>query len=49
VREWWFLGSGVLANQLRSWRKGMGVEREREGDGVWEAGRAKSVLGVHLI
>jgi hypothetical protein len=27
----------------------MGVEREREGDGVWEAGRAKSVLGVHLI
>jgi hypothetical protein len=30
VREWHFLGSGVPAKQFRSWRKGMGVERERE-------------------
>jgi hypothetical protein len=29
VREWCFLGSGVPAKQLRSQRKGMGVERER--------------------
>jgi hypothetical protein len=29
VREWRFLGSGVLAKQLRSWRKEMEVERER--------------------
>jgi hypothetical protein len=28
VREQRFLGSGVLEKQLRSWRKGMGVERE---------------------
>jgi hypothetical protein len=52
VREWHFLGSGVVAKQLRSQRKGMGVlrerERERERDGVGEAGRARSVPGVHL-
>jgi hypothetical protein len=30
VREWHFLGSGVLVKQLSSQRKGMGVERERE-------------------
>jgi hypothetical protein len=30
VREWHVLGSGVLSKQLRSWRKGMGVEREKE-------------------
>jgi hypothetical protein len=47
VREWRFLGSGVLAKQLRSWRKVMGVEKERERDGVGEAGRASSMLGVH--
>jgi hypothetical protein len=34
-REWCFLGSGVLVKQLRSWRKGMGVERERESGMVW--------------
>jgi hypothetical protein len=28
--EWCFLGLGVPAKQLRSWRKGMGVERKRE-------------------
>jgi hypothetical protein len=51
VRERCFLGSRVLAKQLRSWRKGMGVEKEteREWDGVSEAGRARSVLGVHPI
>jgi hypothetical protein len=38
---------GVLVKQLRSQRKGMGVERERERDGVGEAGRARSVLGMH--
>jgi hypothetical protein len=52
VREWRFLGSGVLAKQLRSRRKGMEVEREREREreraGVG-AGRARSVLGAHLI
>jgi hypothetical protein len=35
----------VLVKQLRSWRKGMGIERERERDGVREARRARSVLG----
>jgi hypothetical protein len=30
VREYHFLGSGLLAKQLRSQRKGMGVERKRE-------------------
>jgi hypothetical protein len=30
VREWCFLGSGVLVKQLRSWRKEMGIERGRE-------------------
>jgi hypothetical protein len=29
MREWYFLGSGVPVKQLRSWRKGMGVDRER--------------------
>jgi hypothetical protein len=34
MREWCFLGSGVLAKQLRSWRKGMALrERERGGGG----------------
>jgi hypothetical protein len=41
VREWRFLGSGVPAKQFRSWRKGMGIEKEREQDGVGEAGRAR--------
>jgi hypothetical protein len=44
-----FIGSGVLAKQLRSQRKRMGVEREREWDGVGEAGRARSVPGAHQI
>jgi hypothetical protein len=35
MREWCFLGSGVLAKQLRSWKKGMGVERERESGMGW--------------
>jgi hypothetical protein len=43
VREWSFLGSGVPVKQLRSQRKGMGIEREREQDGVGEARRARSV------
>jgi hypothetical protein len=43
VRERRFLGSVVPVKQLRSWRKGMGVEREREQDGVGEARRARSV------
>jgi hypothetical protein len=48
LREWRFLGSGVPAKQLRSRRKGMGVERERGGgDWMGEAGRARSVPGVH--
>jgi hypothetical protein len=46
MREWCFLGSGVPVKQLRSQRKGMGVERERERDGVGEAGRTTSVPGV---
>jgi hypothetical protein len=33
VREWHFLESGVPAKQLRSRKKGMGVEREKEGWG----------------
>jgi hypothetical protein len=45
VKELRFLGSGVLAKQLRSWRKGMGVEREW--DGVEEARRTRSVPGAH--
>jgi hypothetical protein len=39
----------VPAKQLRFQRKGMGVEREREQDGMGEAGRARSVPGAHLI
>jgi hypothetical protein len=35
MRECRFLGSGVLAKQLWSWRKGMGVERERESGMEW--------------
>jgi hypothetical protein len=46
VREWRFLGSEVPVKQLRCRRKGMGIERERERDGVGEAGRARSVLGA---
>jgi hypothetical protein len=42
-----FSRMGVPAKQLRSWRKGMGVERKKEWDGVGEAGKASSVLGVH--
>jgi hypothetical protein len=55
LREQSFLELGVLAKQLRSQRKRMGVERERERERerewVWvaEAGRARSVLGVHPI
>jgi hypothetical protein len=53
VREWRFLGLGVPAKQLRSQRKGMGIERERERestrDGVGVAGKARSVPGVHPI
>jgi hypothetical protein len=30
VRKWHFLGLGVPVKQLRSWRKEMGIERERE-------------------
>jgi hypothetical protein len=48
-RERCFLGLGVMAKQLRSQRKGVEVERERLQDGVGEAGRARSVLGVHPI
>jgi hypothetical protein len=43
--EWRFLGLGVPVKQLRSQRKGMGVERERE-RGMGEARRARSVPGV---
>jgi hypothetical protein len=48
VKEWHFLGSGVPVKQLRSQRKGMGIEREREREqnGVEETGRARSVLGT---
>jgi hypothetical protein len=48
VRERHFLGAGVLAKQLRSWRREWEL-REREWDGVGEARRARSVLGVHPI
>jgi hypothetical protein len=48
VREQRFLGSGVPVKQLRSWRKGMGVERkrERDWDGVEKVGRTRSVPGT---
>jgi hypothetical protein len=46
LREHHFLGSGVPAKQLWSRRKGMGAKRERERDGVGEAGRARSVSGM---
>jgi hypothetical protein len=39
----------VPAKQLRSQKKGMGVEKERVWDEVGEARRAKSVLGAHPI
>jgi hypothetical protein len=35
VREWRFLGSGVSAKQLRSQRKGIRVERERDSGMEW--------------
>jgi hypothetical protein len=35
VREWCFLGSGILVKQLRSQRKEMGIERERESGMGW--------------
>jgi hypothetical protein len=53
MREWCFLGLGVLAKQLRSWRKRMGVwrdrerERERERAGWEAAGRTRSAPEVH--
>jgi hypothetical protein len=43
VGEWRFLGSGVLAKQLRSQRKGMGVERERVRAGWGGGGRESKV------
>jgi hypothetical protein len=46
---WFFLGLGVPVKHLRSRRKEMGVERERqqrEWDGVGEARRARSVPGT---
>jgi hypothetical protein len=43
VREQRFLGSGVLARQLWSWRKGMGVERERAG---WGGGGQESKVSA---
>jgi hypothetical protein len=49
VRERHFLRLGVPAKQLRFRKKGMGVERERERDGVGEARRARSVSGTHPI
>jgi hypothetical protein len=45
VKEWHFLGLGVLTKQLRSWRKGIGVERQQIG--VEEARRSRSVPGAH--
>jgi hypothetical protein len=48
VREWCFLGLGIPTKQIWSKKKGMEVKRERECDGVGEAGRARSMLGVHL-
>jgi hypothetical protein len=41
MREWHFLGSGVPAKQLGSWRKGIGGERERERVG-WGGGGCTS-------
>jgi hypothetical protein len=42
VKEWRFLGSGFLAKQLWSQRKGMG-EREREG---WGRGGRESKVSA---
>jgi hypothetical protein len=54
VREQHFLGLGVPAKQLRSWRKGMGVEREsgmgwvRPGEQgqCWERTQSESRLPI---
>jgi hypothetical protein len=43
-----FFRVGVLVKQLRSRRKEMGVEREREQDGVGEAGRTRSVMAPNV-
>jgi hypothetical protein len=45
VREWRFLGSGVPVQQLRSWRKEMGIERERERAG-WSRGGQESKVSA---
>jgi hypothetical protein len=41
VREWHFLGLGVPAKQLRTQRKGMRVERERESGMGWGGRESK--------
>jgi hypothetical protein len=41
VREWCFPGLGVPVQQLRSRRKEMGIERERERAG-WDGGDQES-------
>jgi hypothetical protein len=43
MKEQCFLVSGVLTKQLWSWRKGMGVERERAG---WGGGGQESKVSV---
>jgi hypothetical protein len=47
VREWRFLGLGVPAKQLRSQRKGMGIEREREREHAgWGGGGRESKVSA---
>jgi hypothetical protein len=48
VREWCFLGSGVPVKQLRSQRKGIGVEREREREREREKGMGWGRLGEQV-
>jgi hypothetical protein len=45
VRKWRFLGLGVLVKQLRSWRKEMGIERERAG---WGGGGRESKVSARI-
>jgi hypothetical protein len=53
VREWCFLGSGILVKQLRSRRKEMGIERERQResarDGVGRPGEQGQCRELNLI
>jgi hypothetical protein len=46
VKEWRFLGSGVPVKQLRSRRKEMGIERERQRESGMDGGGRESKVSA---